>query len=595
MTVQNWKFEVVASEVGLRLDQLVAVRTGLSRRKVREILKLGGIQVGKKRVRVASKEVAPGTEVRVALDDSLGAPPDLEVPVVFEDAWLLVVNKPAGLPTQGTQASDQHDLLALLGRQRPGQRLILCHRLDQGTSGVLVLAKDPKADLGAQFQERTLGKVYLARIAGTSRPQPPSTGPSGACVWPSPPASGAKGTCWSRNPPRRSCVRPVRRRPWGSCRATGSWPSRGRAGPIRSGSIWPIWGGRCVGDGLYGGEPSDRLWLHAWKLRLKHPVTGEDLELVADPRAVPGAARMKLPLVYNPRSGPKGKDPEALLARLPSELRARLEPTPFGPPWDYAPLIERAREAGGPLLVWGGDGTLHHAGRALVEAGCPVTLGALPGGSGNGLVRGLRTPLDPAQAVQALLQGRELAMDLPRLDGTPFLNLCGTGFEAAIAHAFDHLDGRGFRSYARLVLKLLRTQPEVGLHGEARDARASLESLLRQPAPVRIGIVDRARRRIPRTAQLQWVTLRRPGVLDLLLRAYPCSRNGAAPPCGRTDDWCRRTCGWKCHCPGRWMASRWPSGTGGAHPRTKGLPDAGDRGLPLGSELYQPWTCRSAS
>ena len=108
------------SEAHLRLDQLVSVRTGLSRRKAREILKLGGVQVDRKRVRVASKAVAPGTEVRVALDDSLVIPPDLAIPVVFEDRWLLVVNKPAGMPTQGTQASDRHDLLALLARQRPG-------------------------------------------------------------------------------------------------------------------------------------------------------------------------------------------------------------------------------------------------------------------------------------------------------------------------------------------------------------------------------------------------------------------------------------------------------------------------------------------
>src|SRR5512133_1733337 len=105
MTVQNWKFIVEESEAHLRLDQLVSARTGLSRRKAREILKLGGVQVAKKRVRVASKEVAAGIEVRVALDDSLGVPPELDIPVVFEDQWLLVVNKPAGIPTQGTQAS----------------------------------------------------------------------------------------------------------------------------------------------------------------------------------------------------------------------------------------------------------------------------------------------------------------------------------------------------------------------------------------------------------------------------------------------------------------------------------------------------------
>ena len=157
---------------------------------------------------------------------------------------------------------------------------------------------------------------------------------------------------------------------------------------------------------------------------------------------------MKLPLLYNPRAGTSRKDPDELMAGLPADLRARLEPIALGPPYDFAPYIEQAKAAGGPLLVWGGDGTIHHAGIALVAAGCPVPLAAVPGGSGNGLVRGLRTPLEPSGAVLRLLEGHELRMDLPRLDGEPFLNLCGTGFEAAIAHDFHVGTDRGFLSYA---------------------------------------------------------------------------------------------------------------------------------------------------
>lgn len=175
----------------------------------------------------------------------------------------------------------------------------------------------------------------------------------------------------------------------------------------------------------------------------------------------------RLPLVYNPRSGVWRKDPDALMAGLPPEVRERIDLAPLEFPWDYAPLIAQARAAGGPLLVWGGDGTIHHAGRALVEAGCPVALAAIPGGSGNGLVRGLRTPLEAAGAVVNLLQGRELAMDLPRLDGVPFLNVCGTGFEATVANAFEASGGRGFFSYARLCLKLWRECPETGLQWAA--------------------------------------------------------------------------------------------------------------------------------
>ena len=176
---------------------------------------------------------------------------------------------------------------------------------------------------------------------------------------------------------------------------------------------------------------------------------------------------MKLPLLFNARAGTAAKDPDDLMARLPAHHRERIEPIPLGPPYDFAPHIEQAIAAKGPLLVWGGDGTLHHAAKALVAAGCPVPLACVPGGSGNGLVRGLRTPLEPSGAVQRLLEGRELRMDLPRLDGEPFLNLCGTGFEAAIAHAFHAGTSRGFLSYAKAALNLWRDFPAVGLRWDA--------------------------------------------------------------------------------------------------------------------------------
>nr|WP_320134017.1 diacylglycerol kinase family protein [uncultured Holophaga sp.] len=248
----------------------------------------------------------------------------------------------------------------------------------------------------------------------------------------------------------------------------------------------------------------------------------------------------KLPLVYNARSGPRPKDPEALLSRLPAELRARIEPAPFGPPWDFGPLIQQAWAAGGPLLVWGGDGTLHHAGRALVAAGCPVPLGAVPGGSGNGLVRGLRTPLEPAGAVASLLAGREIRMDLPRLDGIPFLNLCGTGFEAEVAHAFDGLEGRGFLNYARLSLGLWRTHRGAGVIWEEASqppARPAGGGLARLKAAWRGGepslpesIWSLCFANLPQFGSgfwiapgaspvdgvLQWARLRRPSPLDLL-------------------------------------------------------------------------------
>ena len=395
MTTRIWKFTVGPAEESLRLDQLISQRTGLSRRKARAVLQMGGVQVARKRVRVAGRTLAAGAEVLVAHDDALGVPPDLPVPVLFEDDWLLVVDKPAGMASQGTQASDQHDLTALLQRQRPGQVLALQHRLDQGTSGILVIAKHASAHLGSQFQARTIAKTYLARArrapgpgqrGPAHRPHPGlPTGPLRLFGRPGGPAAGAH-----RFPPGRA------EEAVGLC--PGFWvvaePHTGRTHQIRV--HLSHLGRPVVGDGYYHGEPSDQLWLHAWKLELEHPVTGARLALTAPPTRFmaihdgPGASAG-----LQPGIGASEVDVDGSWPGCPGRTASGSGPVMLEPPFDYAPWIDQARRAGGPLLVWGGDGTFHHAGRALVAQGGPVALGAVPGGSGNGLVRGLRTPWTP--------------------------------------------------------------------------------------------------------------------------------------------------------------------------------------------------------
>jgi diacylglycerol kinase (ATP) len=258
---------------------------------------------------------------------------------------------------------------------------------------------------------------------------------------------------------------------------------------------------------------------------------------------------MKLPILFNAASGTSPKAPDTLLRPLPKELRDRVEPIPFGPPWDFEPAIAQALAAEGPLFVWGGDGTIHHAAKALLERGCPVPLAALPGGSGNGLVRGLRTPLEPSGALARLLEGRELAMDVPRLDGEPFLNVGGTGFEAAVAHGFEALPGRGFSTYARTCLNLWQTWQDAALDWEAEIVEWSLPSgrverirnaFQRSPAGLPASAWSLCFANLPQYGSglwiapgadptdgaLQWATLARPTGLDLLLQAPQLFREG---------------------------------------------------------------------
>jgi 23S rRNA pseudouridine1911/1915/1917 synthase len=284
MTLRKWTFLVTADDAELRLDQLIAQRTELSRRAAREALRLGGVQVDRKRVKVAGKFLKPGTEVRVAFDPDLPPVPTTPIPVVFEDAWIVAVDKPAGIATQGTWASDRHDLLALLKTQRPELKLFLHHRLDQGTSGLLVLAKDPKANKGlaAAFADRDLEKLYLARI---SEPLEACTveAPIGRLRGADPGRFGCTGDLIDPKSARTDF------RPATAEEVQGLVPGHWVVARIHTGRTHQIrvhlghLGRSILGDGLYGGPASDRLWLHAWRLNLQHPVTGADLRLEAPP------------------------------------------------------------------------------------------------------------------------------------------------------------------------------------------------------------------------------------------------------------------------------------------------------------------------
>jgi 23S rRNA pseudouridine1911/1915/1917 synthase len=284
MALRKWTFTVDPEDAELRLDQLIAKHTELSRRSAREALKLGGVQVDRKRVKVAGKLVKPGIEIRVAFDPDLPPVPTTVIPVVYEDAWILAVDKPPGIATQGTWASDRHDLLALLKTQRPDLKLFLHHRLDQGTSGLLVLAKDPKANKGLAeaFAGRDLEKLYLTRI---SAPLEACTveAPIGRLRGADPGRFGCTGDLMEPKSARTD-FRPATAEEVADL-VPGHWiVARIHTGRTHQIRVHLLHLGRSVlGDSLYGGGASDRLWLHAWRLGLKHPVTGEDLRLEAPP------------------------------------------------------------------------------------------------------------------------------------------------------------------------------------------------------------------------------------------------------------------------------------------------------------------------
>jgi diacylglycerol kinase (ATP) len=89
------------------------------------------------------------------------------------------------------------------------------------------------------------------------------------------------------------------------------------------------------------------------------------------------------------------------------------------------------------VIAWGGDGTVNEIVGELADTSIP--LGVVPSGSGNGLATELRFPRDPGRALEAALTGTDRLIDVGDLNGRPFVNIAGIGFDGHIAHEFHAL------------------------------------------------------------------------------------------------------------------------------------------------------------
>lgn len=97
------------------------------------------------------------------------------------------------------------------------------------------------------------------------------------------------------------------------------------------------------------------------------------------------------------------------------------------------------------VVAVGGDGTVNEVGQGLV--GSKTALAIIPTGSGNGLARHLKIPMNFRKAIEFINQGKRLTIDTATLNGSFFVNVAGVGFDAYVARKFDQATERGFFSY----------------------------------------------------------------------------------------------------------------------------------------------------
>jgi RluA family pseudouridine synthase len=192
MALKKISFQTRHPDAGKRLDQVLSERLPeilgqpVSKGKVRKLVVAGAVYLNGKRVRIASKELLANAKIDTFIDiDKLmsgGPSQDRQFQmrasdILFEDEYLIAVNKPAGLPTQPTLDEARENLFAavkkfLAERDKVAQPYLgLHHRLDRDTSGVVLFTKKTEANVGVSelFTKHIAQKTYQAV---TFRPRP---------------------------------------------------------------------------------------------------------------------------------------------------------------------------------------------------------------------------------------------------------------------------------------------------------------------------------------------------------------------------------------------------------------------------------------
>lgn len=310
-TVQ--RLQIDESSAGQRLDNfLIKVLKGAPKTLVYRIIRSGEVRVNKGRA-AADTRLNLGDEVRVPplrlaqKDDSQAAAvPAREFPILFEDDCMLAINKPAGVAVHGGSGVS-FGVIEQLRRARPEARFLeLVHRLDKETSGILLIAKKRSALTALQdvFRHRQAHKTYAALVTG-AWPAQRKVIDVALHKYLTPDGERRVKAVKDEDEGRRSIslVQVVKR--FAAFSLLDVTIKTGRTHQIRvhlQHEGHPIVGDEKYGDFALnkalarGGAEQDvagvdrrrltdgrfeRMFLHARYLRLSHPVTGEDLTLVA--------------------------------------------------------------------------------------------------------------------------------------------------------------------------------------------------------------------------------------------------------------------------------------------------------------------------
>jgi 23S rRNA pseudouridine1911/1915/1917 synthase len=272
-----------------RLDKILAAQIpDLSRATAQRLIKDGGATVNR-RPSKPSYRVQVGDEIVVHIPAELPEqvlPEDIPLDIIYEDEYMLVVNKPAGMVVHPAAGHKSGTLVNAVVAHCPqvidvggADRAGIVHRLDKDTSGLILVAKDEETRdvLQHQFKRRQVAKTYLALVEDQVQPR-----------------EGIIEAAVGRDKRQRKKMAVVRsgREAQTTYRAIEYFPNHtllevrphtGRTHQVRVHLAWL--GYPIVGDAVYGNRRQpllkSRHFLHAARLRLTHPVTGVEVAFEA--------------------------------------------------------------------------------------------------------------------------------------------------------------------------------------------------------------------------------------------------------------------------------------------------------------------------
>ncbi len=287
--MEGLSFRVDGREAGSRIDVLLAQRTSLSRAAVQRLIERGAVTAGGRTVSKNHRVEEGETISYMPPEPEPARPAAVPIPldVRYEDGDLLVISKPAGLVVHPAAGHREDTVVNALLHRYPGlatgedeMRPGIVHRLDKMTSGLMLVALTPasRERLVEMMQERRIRREYLALVKGIF---PLRDGTIDAPIGRDPQNRKKMAVTESGGREALTRFRVLEALPGASLLEVAL--DTGRTHQIRVHLAFI--GHPLVGDGVYGKRGHleetaglERQFLHAFRLSLPHPMTGETLE-----------------------------------------------------------------------------------------------------------------------------------------------------------------------------------------------------------------------------------------------------------------------------------------------------------------------------